>query len=306
MATAIRASLSCPCPNAEFGVYFYQERTVLRGREMTLSFPPFTRAVIWLLGINTAIFLALSAFGSRAVTQWVFQYLGLVPEMTIFHFFIWQLVTYSFIHFAFWHWFGNMLGLWMFGASFEASWGMRRFLELFFSGVIGAALTTIIFSFAHILATPATVTIGASGGVFAILMAFGMVFGENEIMMIPFPFLIKAKYFVLILIVVTVALSISGGGGVAYLAHLGGLLFGYLYVKFSPARGMSQGFSLSEWYHGANNSYYRWKRRRAARKFEVYMRKHDRQVHFDEHGNYVPPDDDARKGNGGSKSGWVN
>ena len=278
----------------------------MRGREMTLSFPPFTQAVIWLLGINTAIFLLLAAFGTPALRDWVELYLGLVPNMTIFHFAVWQIVTYSFIHFAFWHWFGNMLGIWMFGASFESSWGMRRFLELFFAGVIGAALTTIIFSFAHILASPNTVTIGASGGVFAILMAFGLVFGENEIMMIPFPFLIKAKYFVLILIVVTVAFAISGGGGTAYLAHLGGLLFGYLYVKFSPARGLSGRFSLSEWWYGLNNSYYRWKRRRAAKKFEVYMSKHDRKVHFDEHGNYIPPDDGPRKGNGGSMSGWVN
>jgi len=277
-----------------------------RGREMTLSFPPFTRAVIWLLGINTAVFLFLEAFGTRAVADWVELYLGLVPSMTIFHFAIWQVVTYGFIHFTFWHWFGNMLGIWMFGAAFESSWGMRRFLELFFAGVIGAALTTIIFSFAHILTTPNTVTIGASGGVFAILMAFGLVFGENEIMMIPFPFLIKAKYFVLILIVVTVAFAIGDRGGVAYLAHLGGLLFGYLYVKFSPARGVTGKFSLSEWWYGLNNSYYRWKRRQAAKKFEVYMRKHDRDVHFDEHGNYVPPDDEPRKGNVGSKSGWVN
>jgi membrane associated rhomboid family serine protease len=278
----------------------------VRGREMTLSFPPFTPAVIWLLGINTAVFLVLSAFGSRMVVQWTYLYLGLVPEMTIFHFAIWQLVTYSFIHVSFWHWFGNMLGIWMFGATFESAWGTRRFLELFFVGVIGAAITTIVLSFAHILITPDTPTVGASGGVFAILMAFGLVFGESEIMMIPFPFLIKAKYFVLILIVVTVAFAISGGGGVAYVAHLGGLLFGYLYVKFSPKRGMSGNFSISEWYHGLNNSYYRWKRRRAARKFEVYMRQHDRNVHFDEHGNYIPPDDDPRKGNGGSKSGWVN
>jgi membrane associated rhomboid family serine protease len=278
----------------------------LRGREMTLSFPPFTRAVIWLLGINTAVFLFLLAFGTLPVIEWVKANLGLVPSRTIFHYELWEIVTYSFIHFAFWHWFGNMLGLWMFGASFESSWGARRFLELFFSGVIGAALTTIVLSFAHILTNPNISTIGASGGVFAILMAFGLVFGENEIMMIPFPFLIKAKYFVLILIVVTVAFAISGGGGVAYLAHLGGLLFGYLYVKFAPSRGVSGRFSLSEWWYGLNNSYYRWKRRKAAKKFEVYMRKHDRDVHFDEHGNYIPPDEGPRKGNGGGKSGWVN
>jgi membrane associated rhomboid family serine protease len=273
---------------------------------MTLSFPPFTRAVIWLLAINTAVFLGLSAFGTRTVIQWVFLNLGLVPSEVVFHFAIWQIVTYSFIHVGFWHWFGNMLGIWMFGSTFESSWGTRRFLELFFTGVVGASLTTIILSFAHILSTPGTVTVGASGGVFAILMAFGLVFGENEIMMIPFPFLIKAKYFVLILIVVTVAFAISGGGSTAYLAHLGGLFFGYLYVKFSPARGVSGRFSISEWWYGLNNSYYRWKRRRAAKKFEVYMQKHDRKVEFDEHGNYIPPDDGPRKGNGGSKSGWVN
>lgn len=278
----------------------------MRGREMTLSFPPFTRAVIWLLGINTAVFLALEAFGTREVIDWVYANLGLVPRTTVFHFAIWQIVTYSFIHVTFWHWFGNMLGIWMFGSTFESAWGMRRFLELFFVGVIGAALTTIVLSFAHILSNPNTPTVGASGGVFAILMAFGLVFGENEIMMIPFPFLIKAKYFVLILIVVTVAFAIGGGGGTAYLAHLGGLFFGYLYVKFAPGRGMSGRFSLSEWWFGLHNSYYRWRRRRAARKFEVYMRKHDRDVHFDEQGNYIPPDDDPRKGNGGSKSGWVN
>ncbi len=278
----------------------------MRGREMTLSFPPFTQAVIWLLGINTAVFLALEAFGTREVIDWVYANLGLVPRTTVFHFAIWQIVTYSFIHVTFWHWFGNMLGIWMFGSTFESAWGMRRFLELFFVGVIGAALTTIVLSFAHILSNPNTPTVGASGGVFAILMAFGLVFGENEIMMIPFPFLIKAKYFVLILIVVTVAFAIGGGGGTAYLAHLGGLFFGYLYVKFAPGRGMSGRFSLSEWWFGLHNSYYRWRRRRAARKFEVYMRKHDRDVHFDEQGNYIPPDDDPGKGNGGSKSGWVN
>ena len=275
------------------------------GREMTLSFPPFTKAVIWLLSINTAIFLGLSAFGSRSVITWVFDHLGLVPERTILHLELWQVITYSFIHTGFWHWFGNMLGIWMFGSTFESSWRPRRFLELYFTGVVGAAVTTILMAFAHILIDPSKSTVGASGGVFAILMAYGMVFGENEIFLFPFPFLIKAKYFVLILIVVTVAFAISGNGDTAYLAHLGGLFFGYLYVKYGSRRKVTRQASPSEWYYGLKNSYYRWKRRRAARKFEVYMRKHDRDVKFDDLGNYIPPDDRDKK-NGGSKSGWVN
>jgi hypothetical protein len=157
----------------------------------------------------------------------------------------------------------------------------------------------------RIIGNPLSVTIGASGGVFAILIAFGMLFGDNEIMMIPFPFLIKAKYFVGILIVITLAFAMTGGGNVAYVAHLGGLFFGWLYARRGP-KGALVNVSFAERYYGMRNSYYRWKRRRAARKFEVYMKQHDRKVEFDEHGNYIPPDDDVRKGNGGGKSGWVN
>ena len=134
-------------------------------------------------------------------------------------------------------------------------------------------------------------------------IAFGVVFGENEILMIPFPVALKAKYFVAILIVVTLAFAIQGGGNVAYVAHLGGLFFGYIYVKFVPRSGLPR-LGMSERYFGLRNGYYRWKRRRAARKFEVYMRKHDRTVTFDEQGNYIPPDEEKK--NGGSKSGWVN
>ena len=274
---------------------------------MGLSFPPFTRAVTWLIGINTAFYLLRLALGliQFPVQRFALMYLALTPVQVVQHGWLWQLATYSFIHFEFWHWFGNMLGLWMFGASIENAWGSRRFVELYSIGVLGAAVTTVVFSYARILGRPETPTIGASGGVFAVLIAFGILFSESEIMMIPFPFLIKAKYFIGILIVITLAFALTGGGNVAYVAHLGGLLFGYLYVRRGPKPALVN-VGLSERYYGLRNSYYRWKRRRAARKFEVYMQQHDRQVHFDEHGNYVPPDDDARKGNGGDKSGWVN
>ncbi|HEX6822928.1 MAG TPA: rhomboid family intramembrane serine protease [Candidatus Sulfotelmatobacter sp.] len=277
------------------------------GEPMTLSLPPFTKAVSWLIGINTAVFLLVLLLDMLRIPFGAVlrDYFSLIPIQVVQHGWIWQLLTYGVIHFEFWHWFGNMLGLWMFGAAIEQQWGSRRFLELFSLGVFGAALTTVALSYSHLLGNPYRPTIGASGGVFAILIAFGMLFGDNEIMMIPFPFTIKAKYFVGILIVVTLAFAMGGGGNVAYVAHLGGLLFGYLYVRRGPKAALVN-VGFSERYYGLRNSYYRWKRRRAAKKFEVYMRQHDRDVHFDEHGNYIPPDDQTRKGNGGGKSGWVN
>jgi len=275
---------------------------------MTLSLPPFTRGVTWLLGINTAVFLLMELFGMARlpIVGYVIDYFALTPAFVIRHGFVWQLLTYSVLHAGLMHWFGNMLGLWMFGSAIESAWGTRRFVELFLIGVVGAAVTTVALSYAHILGDPMRPTLGASGGVFAILIAFGILFGDQEIMMIPFPFLIKAKYFIGILIVVTLALAMGGGGNVAYVAHLGGLLFGYLYVRRGPKPALVN-LGMAERYYGARNSYYRWKRRRAAKKFEVYMRQHDRpDVHFDEHGNYIPPEDDASKPNGGGKSGWVN
>lgn len=272
---------------------------------MTLSLPPFTRAVIWLLALNTGVFLLMELFplvGLGWIDNWIFDTLGLVP-IFVFHGQVWQIITYSFVHAGFWHWFGNMIGIWMFGSAIEGSWGTRRFWELFWFGVIGAGLTTLALSFT-VLGNPRIPTVGASGGVFAILIAFGMIFAENEIMIIPFPVAIKAKYFVAILIIVELAFAMSGGGNVAYVAHLGGLFFGYVYVKFVP-HGFTRGLDLAETYYGMRNSFYRWKRRRAAKKFEVYMREHDRKVTFDEHGNYIPPEDQD-KTNGGSKSGWVN
>jgi membrane associated rhomboid family serine protease len=274
---------------------------------MTLSLPPFTKAVTWLLGINTGIFLLvelLSLFRLGIVVAYIGYYFELTP-VNVVHGWIWQLVTYSLLHLGVLHLVGNMIGLWMFGSAIESAWGTRRFLELYWVGVVGAAITTVALSYTHLLGDPNSHTIGASGGVFAILIAFGVLFGDNEIMLIPFPFLIKAKYFIGILIVVTLAFAMSGGGNVAYVAHLGGLLFGWLYVRRGPKPALVN-VGFAERYYGMRNSYYRWKRRRAAKKFEVYMSKHDRQVHFDEHGNYIPPDDDPRKGNGGGKSGWVN
>jgi hypothetical protein len=114
----------------------------------------------------------------------------------------------------------------------------------------------------------------------------------------------KAKYMVAIIIFIALVGALQDAGGVANIAHLGGLLFGFVYVKFLPRQGLR--FLFSERYYSLRNSYYRWKRRRAARKFEVYMRKHNREDYFDEYGNYRDPTaKDKKKGDGESRGGWV-
>jgi membrane associated rhomboid family serine protease len=231
-------------------------------------------------------------------------YLGLVPTLTV-HGYIWQLVTYSFLHAGLWHLLVNMAMLWMFGAQEEMDWGSRRFLELYFFCVVGAALVTIGVAYAGFPGlTPRTMTIGASGGIYGVLIAFGILYADQTVFLFPFPISLKAKYLVAILIFLVIYATFQPSqGGVANFAHLGGLFFGFLYVKFVPRRGLT--YALSEQFFALRNSFYRWKRRRAARKFEVYMRQHDRDVKFDNLGNYVPPEDREKK-NGGNKSGWVN
>ncbi len=275
-----------------------------RGRQMTLSLPPFTPAVTWLLGINVGVYVAM-LLASMVVPDafaWTWAWFGLTPFL-VMHGYVWQIVTYAFIHEGFMHLFVNMFGLWMFGATIENAWGTRRFVELYTVGFLGAALTSIAISYTHVLGSPRTTTGGASGAVMAILMVFGMIFGDNEIMLIPFPFLIRAKYFIGILIVVTVIFAMQDRGGVAYVAHLGGLLFGYLYAKFVPRGGFH--FVFSERFYGIRNGYYRWKRRKAAKKFEVYMRKHAPEDSF-----YVPGDQknssSRDKHDPNTRGPWVN
>jgi membrane associated rhomboid family serine protease len=280
---------------------------------MGLSFPPFTRAVKQLLIANGAVFLAVALFGAGA-ERWVQIHFGLVPVLVV-RGWIWQLVTYAFLHAGLWHILFNMLALWMFGAQLEQDWGYHIFLQFYFFCAIGAALTTVAVSFTGLLgASPVVATVGASGAIFGLLLAFGILHADSEIMLFPIPFMIKAKYFIIGLIFIEVYLTLTSaqrpGESVAYLAHMGGLLFGYIWLKFVPRRGV--GYATSERMYGIRNSYYRWKRRRAARKFEVYMRKqgrndYQRDDYFDEHGSFRDPNSrEPRKKNGDSRGPWVN
>jgi len=107
--------------------------------------------------------------------------------------------------------------------------------------------------------------------------------------MFPLPVAIKAKYLVIVYMLIEVALLLSGGPPLAYFVILSGALIGFLLARRAPRKGMS--ITLSEGLFSLRNNYYRWKRRRTARKFEVYMRKQNRDVRFDHEGRYIDPDE---------------
>jgi hypothetical protein len=107
--------------------------------------------------------------------------------------------------------------------------------------------------------------------------------------MFPLPVAIKARYLVIVYMLIEVALLLSGGPPLACFVVLCGALIGFLFARRAPRRGMSMAFSES--LYGVRNNYYRWKRRRASRKFEVYMRKQNRDVRFDSEGRYIDPDE---------------
>lgn len=145
-------------------------------------------------------------------------------------FHVWQLLSYGFLHGNLNHIFFNMFGLWMFGRDLERMMGAKRFLIYYLTCVVGAGIVQLIVASIQGGAYP---TIGASGGVFGILLAFAMAFPNRVIMLLFPPIPMKAKYFVLIYGALELYLGLSGRApGIANFAHLGGMLFGYLLIQY--------------------------------------------------------------------------
>jgi len=141
----------------------------------------------------------------------------------------WQVVTYAFLHGDMFHLFFNMLGLWMFGSELERLWGDRRYLQFLLAGVLAAAVTQLIFTWISRSPVP---TVGASGGLFALLLAFGMLFPDRVIMPLFPPIPMKARTFVIVFGAIELVLGLSSRGDVAHFAHLGGMVGGFLMIRY--------------------------------------------------------------------------
>jgi membrane associated rhomboid family serine protease len=221
----------------------------------------FPSGVKWLLISNTVIFL-LSYLAAQTRFGEIFHLFALVPAAVVYHFAIWQLFTYLFIHGGVWHLLINMFTLWMFGITLEKDWGTRRFLKYYFLCGIGAGICDVTVN--ALLGNWNTSTIGASGAIYGLLLAFGVMYPESTILFM-FLFPIKAKYFVMIYGALALLGSLQVNSGVSNVAHLGGMLFGLAYLKMRfPS------FSMED----LRRRHRDWKLQRAKKKFQVYLRKH--------------------------------
>ena len=207
-----------------------------------------------LLIINLIAFLATLILEMRGIDL---ADIGGLHFFMASHFHFYQLVTYLFLHASFMHILSNMFGLWMFGCVIENVWGPKKFLFYYITCGIGAGLLQELAQFGSFYMNiaeqvPETTlgmvmeygaqyasqlntwtTIGASGAVYAVILAFGMTFPNERLFIIPFPFPIKAKWFVVGYVAIEFFSALgSSGDGVAHTAHLGGMLFGYLMIRY--------------------------------------------------------------------------
>jgi membrane associated rhomboid family serine protease len=238
-----------------------------------------TPAVKWLLIINTAIFLL--AFMSRSLDESLVTFFGLRP-VSVLHLAVWQLFTYLFLHSTagFTHILMNMLTLWMFGVPLESVWGSRRFLRFYFFCGIGAGVTVVVLNYLLPGGRPEIPTIGASGALYGLLLAFGLVFPDARILFF-FLFPIQARVYVWIMAGILLLTTWNGiGGPVSNIAHLGGMLCGWIFLKAGLDRARWPEFHMLE---SLDASYRDWKMKRAKRKFQVYLKRHG-QGPRDDHG----------------------
>jgi len=186
-----------------------------------------TPVSIGIIVVCVAVFLAKNL--SPALALWPFGSGFFAP---------WQLVSYGFLHGSFNHLFFNMFAVWMFGTHLEKSWGIQRFVTYYAVCVIGAGIMQLLVQQIEGGIYP---TIGASGGVFGLLLAYGVMWPENRIFLIFLPVPIKAKWFVLIYGAVELVFGITGSmPGIAHFAHLGGMFFGAgLLYKWGWRPGMT-------------------------------------------------------------------
>ena len=281
---------------------------MVRNTSFEMGFPPFRGAVRQIIIASVAIYvLILLLLSFKPGLGQALVILGSLEPQAIHHGWLWQFLTYAFIYLDPLAFVLSLLGIYFLGWAVEQRIGSARFYGLFFGSTVLAAVAgfglSLLGPALHSGSFAQGSAFGCGAAANAILMVFYLFNRQAPIMLFPIPIQIPVKWIVIFIAAIETAYLLLHHFDLFDFILLLGLGAGYVWYTLFLTRKSSVG--ISEKYYGIRNSYYRWKRRRAARKFEVYMRDHNRTVTFDEHGNYIPPED-ADKKNGGSKSGWVN
>ena len=260
-----------------------------RSGPISLTLPPFSGATRNLVLWNLAAFFTLailSLFAERTLPG-ILVHLALVPTL-VARGELWQLVTYSLLNSGLLSTLFSLLFLWFVGSMLESERGGHWLYELYFTSAIGGAALATILAFLPPLRLGGFVpAAGPYAAILGLMVAVGVLFGEQEFVF-WFVLRLKAKYLAAILVLIAFARLFLGGDRFGALVQLCAAASAYLFLRFVPRRGLA--FGIQERYFGLRNEFYRSKRRRAARKFEVYMRKQDREVRFDKDGRFIDPD----------------
>ena len=265
-----------------------------RSGPITMTFPPFSGATRKLILLTLAVFFVFAFLGLSA-PMWLGRLtmlLSLVP-ISLFHGAVWQILTYEFLPTGLLGTLFSLLTLWFFGSMLEDRYGSSWLIEFYvLTAAVGGLLAAALASFGFLRLSPMDVTAGPWAPILALLIAYAVVSGEESIRF-NFIFTMKVKYLVGLYVLYYAAILLLGPDRFGALTCLCGALAGYGYMKVAPRRGFlgGTGFSVSERFYAMRNEFYRRKRRNAAKKFEVYMRKQNREVHFDKDGRYVDPDE---------------
>jgi membrane associated rhomboid family serine protease len=260
------------------------------------AFPEFRgatrRLILWNLVAYFLLLLAQAAIPATA-TQLGLSF-SFIPGVFL-HGALWQPLTYSLVHVGLLGTLLELLSLWFLAGFLENYHKSAWVISLYAVSVLGTAAAAIaIYACSRPLgfSSHEISLYGCFGGIFGLLVAIGALYGDMQFMLFPLPIGIKARYLVAIYALVTVAMLFSQQRMYAF-AQLGGALAGLFYIRVAPRHGFS--FTLSERWYALRNRYYRWKRRRAARKFEVYMRSQGRTTRFDGNGRSLDDDPNDKK-----------
>lgn len=221
-----------------------------------LAIPGLPPGIKWLLIVNVGMFLLHLVPGA---VRLLFA-LALVPAETVGRLYVWQLFTYSFVHFDFWEVLWNMLTLWMFASEIEQSWGTERFLKFYMACATGAAAVVVLLGYAT--GAAGMPVAGSYAPIYGILLVCAVLWPERQVLFIIFP--MKMRYFTIL--VGAIALYFSLSGGVIGLGMLSGMAFAYFFLRLPRMRGWDPMGAL-------DRSYKAWKLERAKRKFQVYLKK---------------------------------